>query len=77
MSGEAENLVDRCASIHKGAGEAIDWIDDVRTTSQRLDSDSDGLVLKMRKVRNLVRRLGRAAARPSSAASRSGGGRWP
>ncbi|MCB1789361.1 MAG: putative virulence factor [Gammaproteobacteria bacterium] len=66
MSNEAQQLVDRCADMYAAAGDAIEWIDDVRSTSQRLDSDSEGLILKLRKVRNLVRRLGRAASRPMS-----------
>lgn len=66
MSTDAKQLVARCADIHAAAGDAIGWIGDVRKTSQRLDSDSDGLIIKLRKVRNLVRRLGRAAARPMS-----------
>ena len=52
--------------MYAAADDAIDWILDVRTTSQRLENDSDGLVLKLRIVRNLVRRLGRAASQPMS-----------
>lgn len=66
MNNDATQLVERCAGIFSAAGDAIDWIRDVRATSQRLESDSDGLTLKLRKVRNLVRRLGRAASRPMS-----------
>ncbi len=66
MNTDAKQLVDRCADMYAASGDAIDWIRDVRTTSQRLESDSDGLILKLRKVRNLVRRLGRAASRPMS-----------
>jgi hypothetical protein len=66
MSADAKQLVERCADMYAASGDAIEWIRDVRNTSQRLESDSDGLILKLRKLRNLVRRLGRAASRPMS-----------
>ncbi len=66
MSNDAKQLVERCADMYAASGDAIDWIRDVRDTSQRLESDSEGLTLKLRKVRNLVRRLGRASSMPMS-----------
>lgn len=66
MGADAKQLVGRCSDMYAAADDAIDWILDVRTTSQRLENDSDGLVLKLRIVRNLVRRLGRAASQPMS-----------
>lgn len=59
-------LVQRCRAIHEGSGEAIDWVAEVRRNSQRLDRESDSLTHKLRRVRNLVTRLGRAAGRPVS-----------
>ena len=59
-------LVQRCRNIHDGAGAAIGWVNEVRRDSQRLDRESDSLVDKLRRVRNLCGRLGRAAARPVS-----------
>jgi hypothetical protein len=64
MNEKAQELVRRCDSIHQGSGEAIHWIEDVRGSSPRLDRESASLTLKIRRTRNLVRRLGRAAARP-------------
>ena len=64
MNKQAQDLVQRCDSIHQGGGEAIGWIEEVRGSSPRLDRESASLTLKIRRTRNLVRRLGRAASRP-------------
>ncbi len=61
-----EDLVRRCRAIYAGSGEAIDWVAEVRRNSQRLDRESDSLTYKLRRVRNLVTRLGRAAGRSVS-----------
>ena len=66
MSNQSEHLVQRCRAIHDGGGEAIRWVGDVRRDSQRLDRESDSLIDKLRRVRNLCGRLGRADARPVS-----------
>jgi hypothetical protein len=65
-SGEAARLIERCEGIRRGTGEALEWVRDVRRDSQRLDRESDSLIAKLRRVRNLARRLGRTAARPFS-----------
>ena len=64
MNKQAQDLIQRCDNIHQGSGEAIGWIEEVRRSSPRLDRESASLTLKIRRTRNLVRRLGRAAARP-------------
>lgn len=61
-----EALSERCHGIFAGAGEAIDWIREVRKTAPRLDNDADGLIEELRRSRNLSRRLGAAAGRPLS-----------
>lgn len=66
MTSSPKTLSERCAGIAAGAGRAIDWIGDTRRTSQRLDRDADGLVERLRRARNLCRRLGAAARRPMS-----------
>ncbi len=66
MSVTPEILSKRCQGIHQGAGQAIRWVADVRSGSQRLDRDADGLVERLRRARNLARRLGQAAMRPMS-----------
>jgi hypothetical protein len=66
MNSEAQELIGRCEGIRRGSGEAVDWVREVREGSQRLDRESDSLIAKLRRVRNLARRLGRTAARPFS-----------
>jgi len=61
-----EFLSGRCQDIYAGSGEAIDWIGETRKNAQRLDRDADGLIEKLRRTRNLCRRLGAAANRPLS-----------
>jgi hypothetical protein len=63
---DSQALTHRCEQIHAGCGEAIDWIDRVRTESPRLERESDSLIDKLRRSRNMARRLGRAASRPVS-----------
>ncbi len=60
------DLPRRCEDIHAGCGEAIDWVTEVRRDSPRLERESDGLIDRLRRARNLARRLGRAATRPVS-----------
>ncbi|WP_228720053.1 putative virulence factor [Methylococcus geothermalis] len=62
-----KSLSERCDAIFRGAGEALDWVAEVRTNAQRLDREGDGLIEKLRRSRNLCRRLGAAAKRPFSA----------
>ena len=66
MSTTPEFLSERCHSIFAGGGDAIEWTREVRQNSQRLDRDADGLIEKLRRTRNLCRRLGAAAQRPLS-----------
>lgn len=66
MSTSPEHLSQRCAAILAGAGKAITWVEETRPTSQRLDREAPSLIERLRKVRNLCRRLGAAASRPMS-----------
>jgi len=63
---DEQDLRHRCEDIHAGCGEAIDWVNAVRSDSPRLERESDSLIDKLRRTRNLARRLGRAAARQLS-----------
>lgn len=51
-------------AVHAGAGQAIEWIEDVRNNAPRLDSEADNLILELHKARNLASSLGRAAGTP-------------
>ncbi len=66
MDNTSRQLADRCEGIVAGGGEAIQWIQEVRGNSHRLDRESASLIDKLRRVRNLARRLGRASQHPVS-----------
>ncbi|MDF9393506.1 MULTISPECIES: putative virulence factor [Methylococcus] len=61
-----ESLSACCDAIFRGVGDALDWVAEVRNNAQRLDREGDGLIEKLRRSRNLCRRLGAAAGRPFS-----------
>lgn len=67
MSRTPDILSKRCQGLYQGAGQAIGWVAEVRPGAQRLDRDADGLIERLRRSRNLARRLGQAAKRPMSA----------
>lgn len=52
------------AAIHEGAGQALEWIREVRGNAPRLDSEADSFNLKLHRARNLARSLGRVAGTP-------------
>lgn len=66
MTQTPDFLAMRCTDIVEGSGAAIEWVADTRRSSQRLDRDADGLIERLRRNRNLCRRLGAAAKRPMS-----------
>ncbi len=59
-----KDLQRRWDAIMHGAAQAIDWIQSVRPTAPRLDSEADNLNLRLHRARNLARSLARVAARP-------------
>lgn len=59
-----QELKQRWDAVQKGAAQAIDWIQHVRPNAPRLDSEADGLILKMHRARNLGRNLARVAQTP-------------
>jgi len=62
----SEGLQRRCEDLRDGGAEAIDWILDAGPEIPRLEREAPSLIHKIRQVRNLAGRLGRAAARPLS-----------
>ncbi len=66
MSARPDTLHQRCHDILEGCGEAIGWVREVRDNSPRIEREADGLIGKLRRTRNLARRLGAAAKRPMS-----------
>jgi hypothetical protein len=66
LENKAEKLVSHCAAIDAGARMGIEWLRDVRKTSPRVDRDADGLIERLRRVRNFSSRLGQASCSPVS-----------
>jgi hypothetical protein len=66
MNNSPEGLTKRWSAIHRGAGEAIRWIGDVRRDAPSLDSEADDLILSLHRDRNMARRLGAASALPAT-----------
>lgn len=66
MSSDPKPLQGNCDGIYRGCAEAIDWVGEVRGNSSRLDREAESLIMKVRRMRNLAKRLGRAAGRPMS-----------
>lgn len=61
-----QSLSERCEAILTGSGQAIDWVQGARRSVRRLDNEADSLIEKLRRSRNLCRRLGAAVGRPLS-----------
>ncbi|MNO31321.1 putative bacterial virulence factor [compost metagenome] len=59
-----QHLARDWAAIHAGAGDAINWISEVRRSAPRLDNEADDLILSLRRIRNSATSLGAASERP-------------
>lgn len=66
MTSSPESLSKRCQEIVLGADSAVGWVKDARQVSQRLDREADSLIDRLRRSRNMLRRLGASAGRPMS-----------
>jgi len=64
MSLSPKHLQQRWSSVHQGADQAIEWINEVRPNALRLDNEADDLILSLRRIRNQAYRLGTVAAQP-------------
>lgn len=60
----SEQVIQGWQGVEAGAGQAIDWIADVRHAAPRLNAEADRLTLNLRRSRNKARRLSQAAAKP-------------
>ncbi|MCG8312001.1 MAG: putative virulence factor [Pseudomonadales bacterium] len=60
----AEQLAQRWASVHEASGKAVDWIEKVRVNAPRLDNEAEHLILRLRRARNMAKRLGTVSNRP-------------
>jgi hypothetical protein len=62
----SEKLTQGWSTIHQESGQAIDWIGRVRGNARSVDSEADGLIMRLRRIRNQAKSLGTAAGLPST-----------
>ncbi|MWP49207.1 MULTISPECIES: putative virulence factor [unclassified Gilliamella] len=53
-----EQLPKSWDQVYQASAEAIDWVNQTRHSSKRLDSEADNLILDLRRLRNSAKRLG-------------------
>lgn len=58
-----EQLTAAWAQVYEGAAKAVQWVNEVRPSSRRLESEADNLVLDLRRLRNTARKLGEVSAK--------------
>lgn len=59
-----QDLCQDWQNLYQGAGQAIDWVEQARGSSQRLNAQADSLLLELRRARNTARSLGSVSGRP-------------
>jgi hypothetical protein len=64
LTTQQKTLSAQWAAVHEGAGQALAWIEDVRGNAPRLDSEADGLNLRLHRARNQAKNFARAATTP-------------
>lgn len=64
LTAEQKTLSAKWAALHEGAGQALAWVDDVRGNAPRLDSEADGINLRLHRARNQAKNFARAATTP-------------
>ncbi len=63
----AKQLVESWDKLYQGAFEAIKWVENTRSSSQRLDNEAESLNLDLYRLRNQAKRLGTVSDRPVTA----------
>ena len=53
-----EQLPKSWEQVYQASAKAIEWVDQTRHSSKRLDSEADNLILDLRRLRNSAKRLG-------------------
>ena len=64
LTPKQQQLMGAWGAIHKGAGEALDWIEQVRGNAASVEAEADGLGLRLRRARNRAKNLQRSAGSP-------------
>ncbi|MBH3390412.1 hypothetical protein I5S62_14965 [Pseudomonas putida] len=64
LTPKQQQLMGAWGAIHKGAGEALEWIEQVRGNAASVEAEADGLGLRLRRARNKAKNLQRSAGNP-------------
>ncbi|WP_442111330.1 putative virulence factor [Pseudomonas sp. NUPR-001] len=64
LTPKQQQLVGAWSAVHKGADQALQWIEQVRGNAASVEAEADGLNLRLHRARNRARDLQRAAATP-------------
>lgn len=64
LTPKQQQLMNAWGAIHKGAGEALEWIEQVRGNAASVEAEADGLSLRLRRARNRAKSLQYAASTP-------------
>ncbi|HEN8800115.1 TPA: hypothetical protein U8251_002712 [Pseudomonas putida] len=64
LTPKQQQLMGAWGAIHKGAGEALEWIEQVRGNAASVEAEADGLGLRLRRARNRAKNLQRSASSP-------------
>ncbi|MDN7143981.1 hypothetical protein KC131_25385 [Pseudomonas sp. JQ170] len=64
LTPKQQQLMGAWGAVHKGAEEALAWIDQVRGNAASVEAEADGLNLRLHRARNRARDLQQAAATP-------------
>ncbi|WP_136473958.1 virulence factor SrfC family protein [Pseudomonas sp. DG56-2] len=64
LTPKQQQLTGAWGAVHKGAGEALTWIEQVRGNAASVEAEADGLSLRLHRARNLAKNLQQAAETP-------------
>ncbi|KES15397.1 putative bacterial virulence factor [Gilliamella apicola SCGC AB-598-I20] len=58
-----EQLPQSWEQVYQASAQAIEWVQQTRDSSKRLNSEADNLILDLRRLRNSAKRLGDVATK--------------
>lgn len=64
LAAQQQQLSERWRTVLDSAGHTIDWLEEVRNNSKRVDNEADSLILALRRSRNIAHSLERVALTP-------------
>ncbi|NES11082.1 hypothetical protein G3O07_17155, partial [Pseudomonas laurentiana] len=64
LTPKQQQLMGAWGAVHKGANEALEWIQQVRGNAASVEAEGDALNLRLHQARNRAKDLQRAAGTP-------------